>query len=105
MDNETFETLAEVLAFECKDDQAKYDRFCKIFYGDYPNKPPSFIDLGSMSHSQKGIVVYMNGAKRAAYIDSYTVDHESPRGGFRGGYMGYEPEPDTRVRLELRVRF
>ena len=38
MDMETFKTLAEVLAFECKSDVSKYHAFCDVFYGDYNNK-------------------------------------------------------------------
>ena len=45
MDQETFETLVEILAFECANDPSKSKAFSDIFYEKYRNRGASFMNL------------------------------------------------------------
>lgn len=102
MDMETFKTLAEVLAFECKDDPSKYDAFCDVFYGDYKNKGPSIIDL----NAQMGSVTLLGrGQVIPAYITSYTWTDESQSYSSWNDTKSYMSSGGFTLKLDIKGRF
>lgn len=96
MDQETFETLVEVLAFECAHDHNKSKAFRDIFYGRYSNKGASFVNLDAAMGQARDVTVISHGKPMAAYVTSceWSVDAD------RMSYMG--PSHSTmKIRLEL----
>ncbi len=97
MDNETFETLVEVIAFECINDPSKYSIFSDIFFKKYDNKAVSFIHLDG-GHS---VSIVTRGRVENGYITGYEMNQDSHS---YGSYGGYAPLPGYRIKLDIAVR-
>jgi hypothetical protein len=65
--------LAEIVAFECKNDRDKLAEFSKIFYGDYEHTTRTVIDVDAMNGPT---TVYIDGKKAKGYITKYSVSHD-----------------------------
>ncbi len=96
MDNVTFETLVEVLAFECANDAGKSKAFADIFYGQYGNRGPSFMNLDSAMGQGRNVTVIHSGILMAAHI----TNCEMSINGQQASYMGNSPVL-RKIRLEL----
>lgn len=101
MDNETFATLVEVLAFECKNDPSKYEKFAGVFFGEYNNKSISFLHMDTL-YANHGIVVMSRGKPTPAYITVYSIDFNSQEHSTFSG-MKYSQVPGYRIKLEIAV--
>ncbi len=73
MDIETFRTLTEVLAFECKDDPSKRVEFARIFYGNYKNPTRTVIDLDAMMGDA---TLYISGRRTKGYVSDYSMSND-----------------------------
>ncbi len=98
MDNETFETLAEVIAFECINDPAKYALFSDIFFKRYENKAASFIHLDGAG----AVTVVTRGKAENGYITAYDMNYGADSRNAYGGH--YSGAPSYRIKLEIAVR-
>ncbi len=101
MDQETFRTLAEVIAHECKNDEARLQEFHDIFYGDYANRSTSFVNLDSL-RGCKSIDVCAMGRLSKGYVMSYTWEAESDQHRYGSFYAGNAQRYVT-VKLELKT--
>jgi len=102
VDIETFKTLAEIVAFECRD-SAKRTEFNKIYYGDYQHKTRTFIDLEAMNGN---VTVNLGGKHMVGLIANYSMSHDTNEYDIGGGYsMRFSTRPSFTLKVEIKGSF
>ncbi len=101
MDIETFKTLAEIIAFECRGDISKLAEFSKIFYEDYKHDTRTFIDMDASCGS---VTLHMGGKPVKGYISNYAMENEDNFTSFSGYSYVKRPASFT-LRIDIKGSF